>query len=120
MLVNEAGPRDWAPAEPVPSARAVSAVSDARVSYATLSASDRRRYAVASLVMGITALLIGFAPHLFSVNGWIVASSGLTAVALGGLAMHHAPWLGSFGRVAATLGMATGLAAATLMLYPFL
>ena len=120
MLVNEAGPRDWSPAEPVPSARAVSVRSSSQVSYATLSVSDRRRYAFASLVMGVTALVVGFAPHVFSLNGWIVASTGLTAVLLGGVAMHHAPWLGPVGRVAATLGMTMGLAAATLMLYPLL
>ncbi len=120
MLVNEAGPRDWAPAEPVPSARAVSVLSARPVSYATLSVSDRRRYATASVIMGATALLVGLVPHVFDLNGWIVASTGLTAVVIGGVAMHHAPWLGSFGRVAATLGMTMGLAAATLTLYPFL
>ena len=120
MLVNEAGPRTWSPAEPVPSARAVSVLSAGPVSYATLSLSDRRRYAVAALVMGATALVVGLAPHVFDLNGWIVAFSGVTAVLLGGVAMHHAPWLGSFGRIAATLGMTMGLAAATLMLLPFL
>ncbi|MFC0681803.1 hypothetical protein ACFFGH_28560 [Lysobacter korlensis] len=120
MLVNEAGPRDWAPAEPVPSARAVSALSVAQVSYTTLTVSDRRRYAFAALVMGATALLVGFAPHVFHLNGWIVASTGLSAVLIGAVAMHHAPWLGSFGRIGATLGMTMGLAAATLMLLPFL
>ena len=105
MLINEAGPRDWSPAEPVPSARAVSVQSRTQVSYATLSASDRRRYAFASLVLGVTALVVGFAPDLFSLNGWVVASTGLTSVLLGGIAMHHAPWLGPVGRITATLGM---------------
>jgi hypothetical protein len=120
MLVNEMAPRDWSPAEPMPSARAVSVLSSAEVSYATLSASDRRRYATASLILGATALALGLAPQLLHLNGWIVASTGVTAVVIGGVAMHHAPWLGSFGRVSATLGMTMGLAGATLMLYPFL
>ncbi len=120
MLVNEAGPRDWSPADPVPSARAVSVVSAAPVSYAALSVSDRRRYGFASLVMGAMALIVGLAPQLFDLNGWIVAAAGLTAVALGGVAMHHAPWLRPSGRVSATLGMTLGLAAATLMLLPFI
>ncbi len=118
MLVNEA--REWSPAAPVPSARAVAVLSATPVSYTTLSASDRRRYAIASLVMGAVALAVGLAPQLFQLNGWIVAFAGLIAVVMGGVAMHHAPWLGSFGRISATLGMTTGLAAATLMLLPFL
>ena len=120
MLVNEALPREWSSAEPMPSSRAVSVVSGASVSYATPSLSDRRRYAVAALVLGALALAIGLAPHVFGFNGWTVAIAGLTAVVLGGVAMHHAPWLGFFGRVAATLGMTMGLASGTLMVLPFL
>jgi hypothetical protein len=63
---------------------------------------------------------VGLAPHIFGFNGWTVAIAGLTAVVLGGVAMHQSPWLGSFGRVAATLGMTMGLAAGTLMLLPFI
>ena len=120
MLVNEARPLEWSSAEPMPSSRAVSVVSGAAVSYATLSLSDRRRYAVAALVLGAVALGIGLAPHVFGFNGVTVAVAGLTAVVLGGVAMHQGPWLGSFGRIAATLGMTMGLASGTLMLLPFL
>lgn len=120
MLVHEAGPRDWSPAQPVSSARSVSLLTASPITYAPPTAGDRRRYASVALLMGIVALILALAPHIFGLNGWIVSSVGLTAVAFGGVAMHHAPWLGSVGRITATLGMTTGLAASTLMLYPFL
>ena len=120
MLLEEATPREWSPADPVPSARAVSVLSAMPISYTAPTSRDRRRYAVAALVMGFLALAVALAPHIFAFNGWMVATAGLIAVLLGGIAMHRGPWLGSFGRVAATLGMTTGLAASTLMLYPFL
>jgi hypothetical protein len=120
MLGNETRTREWSSAEPMPSSRAVSVVSGTSVSYATPTLSDRRRYAVAALLLGTVALAVSLAPHVFGFNGWTVATAGLTAVVLGGVAMHHAPWLGFFGRVAATLGMTMGLAAGTLMLLPFI
>ena len=120
MLVKEAGPRDWSPAEPVPSARAVSVLSASPITYAGPTAGDRRRYAVTALLLGAVALAVALAPHILGLNGWIVSSIGLSAVLLGGVAMHRGPWLGSFGRIAATLGMTMGLAASTLMLLPFL
>jgi hypothetical protein len=120
MLLEEAESREWSPAEPVPSARAVSMLSVMPISYAGPTSGDRRRYAFAAVLMGFVALGVALAPHVFGFNGWMVATAGLIAVLLGGLAMHQAPWLGSFGRIAATLGMTTGLAASTLMLYPFL
>jgi hypothetical protein len=120
MLVQEAGPRDWSPAEPVPSARSVSVLTASPIKYAAPNAVDRRRYAAVALLLGAVALTVALAPHVFGLNGWIISSIGLIAVAFGGVAMHHAPWLGSRGRITATLGMTMGLAASTLMLYPFL
>jgi hypothetical protein len=120
MLVKEAGSREWSQAAPVPSARAVSMLSATPITYTAPTAGDRRRYATAALPMGVVALAVALAPHLLGLNGWIVSFIGLTAVVLGGVAMHRAPRLGSFGRISATLGMTMGLAASTLMLYPFL
>ena len=120
MLLKEADPREWSTAEPVPSARAISVLSAMPITYGAPTAGDRRRYAVAALLMGILALAVALAPHVFGFNGWMVATAGLIAVLLGGVAMHQGPWLGSFGRISATLGMTLGLAASTLMLYPFL
>ena len=120
MLVNEAGPREWSLAEPVPSARAVSVLTAMPISYAGPTAGDRRRYAFAALLMGLLALLVALAPHPFGLNGWMVAAAGILALLLGGVAMHQGPRLGSVGRISATLGMTMGLAAGTLMLYPYL
>ena len=120
MLVQEAGPRDWSPAEPVPSARAVSVLSATPITYVMPTARDRRRYAFVALLLGAVALAVAVAPIVLNLNGWVVSSVGLSAVLFGGVAMHKAPWLGSFGRISATLGMTMGLAASTLMLYPFL
>jgi len=120
MLVKEAGPRDWSTAEPVPSARAVSVLSAVPITYGGPTTRDRRRYAFAALLMGFVALAVALAPHMLGLNGWIVSSVGLAAVLLGAVAWHQAPWLGSLGRIAASLGMTMGLAASTLMLYPFL
>ena len=120
MQVKEAEPREWSTAEPVPSARAVSVLSTLPILYSAPTAGDRGRYAFAALLMGLVALAVGLAPHVFGFNGWMVATAGLIAVLLGGVAMHKGPWLGSFGRISATLGMTMGLAASTLMLYPLL
>jgi hypothetical protein len=120
MLLEEAGSRERSTAGPVPSARAVSVLSEMPISYAGPTAGDRRRYAFAALVMGLVTLAVALAPHVFGFDGWMVATAGLIAVLLGGVAWHQAPWLGSLGRISATLGMTTGLAASTLMLYPFL
>jgi hypothetical protein len=120
MLLKEAGPRDWAHAEPVPSARAVSVLSATPITYVMPTARDRRRYGIAALLLGFVSLTVAVVPLVFGLNGWVVSSIGLTAVLFGGVAMHKAPFLGSFGRIAATLGMTMGLAASTLMLYPFL
>jgi hypothetical protein len=119
MLLKEAGPRDWSPAEPVPSARAVSTLSATPITYVVPEA-DRRAYAVPALLFGAVALVVALVPHVLGLNGWIVSTVGLTAVLLGGVAMQKAPWLGPVRRICATLGMTMGLAASTLMLYPFL
>jgi hypothetical protein len=120
MLGKEPGPQDSPPAEPVPSARAVSVRSALPITYGGPTTGDRRSHAFVAMLVGFVALAVAVAPHMLGLNGWIVAAAGLSAVALGGVAWHQAPWLGSFGRISASLGMTMGLAAATLMLYPFL
>ena len=119
MLVEEAAARERS-AGPVPSAQAVSVLTATPITYATPISGTHRRFGFAALLSGIGALTVAVAPHYLGLNGWIVASVGLTAVLLGGVAMYRAPWLGSLGRIAATLGMTMGLAASTLMLYPYL
>lgn len=120
MQGNEAAQLEWTMPDPVPSAQSVSVLLATPIAYATPDATDRRRYAIASLLMGAVALTLGLLPTVFALNGWIIAATGLLALTLGGIAMHQAPWVGSFGRVSATLGMTTGLAAATLMLLPYI
>jgi predicted permease len=105
----------------MPSSRAVSSLSEALpLQYSPPFLNARRAAALSALPLGVLVLGVALAPHIFGVNAWTVSATGIFTVLLGAAAMQTAPWLGSLARVSATLGMTMGLAAATLMLVPFI
>lgn len=119
MLETAPGPYDWS-IEPVPVARSVSMLSDAVIAYDTVTSPNRRPHAFASLLVGMSTLAVAVTANLFGVNGWLIATAGFAAVLTGAAVMWEAPFVGSFARICATLGMTMGLAAATLMLFPLI